>query len=120
MSSPSRATVVAAVEAYVDGINRADPASLTALFSADARHHEPIGCEARTGDEIGAFFAAAVHPGLRIRPIGPVTVHEGHAVVQLDVTLEGMAPFVTTDIFEVDQDGLISYLAAVPDLEAKA
>lgn len=120
MGTPTRAAVIAAVEAYVAGVNAADAAALTALFSADARHHEPIGCDARTGDEIRQFFADAVSPDLRITPIGPVTVHEGHAVVQLEVTLTGMDPFVTTDIFEVDSDGLISYLAAVPDLEAKA
>jgi hypothetical protein len=119
MPAPTRDTVITTLTAYVDGINNEDAAAMTALFAPDARHHEPIDGPVRNGADLREFFDAAVDPNLRVRQLGPITVHAGHAVLQLEVLVPGMDPFATTDIFEVDEQGLVTYFAAIPDVEAR-
>ena len=120
MSTPSRDTVVRTVDAYVAALDAGDPAAMAALFAEDAVHAEPMGSESRQGRAaIQEFFGHATSMGLDVSAAGPVTVSGRFAAVPLLVTVPGMDPFVTTDVFEIDESGQIVRFDAIPDLEAR-
>lgn len=121
MTDPSRDLLVSKVGEYVAALNGSDAGALAALFAADAEHCEPVGSPPnRSRDEIFAFFLRAVDIEMRVRQLGPVTVSGRYAAVQLAVAVPGIAEFVTTDVFEYDEDGAIIKFSAFPDLQASS
>jgi steroid delta-isomerase len=118
---PTREEICARCDAYVAGVAAHDTDAIVALFAADATQEEPVGSVPQVGHEqIRAFFAASEEVSFTVRRIGPVTVSGRVAAFQIRVDFEGgaIAPFTSTDVVTFGDDGLISSIVAIPDLDA--
>jgi steroid delta-isomerase len=118
---PSREEICARCDAYVAGVAAHNTEAIVALFAPDATQEEPVGSPPRVGrDEIRAFFAASEGVSFTVRRIGPITVSGSAAAFQIRIDFEGgtIAPMSSTDIVTFGDNGLISSIVAIPDLEA--
>ena len=118
---PTREEICARCDAYVAGVAAHDTEAIVALFAPDASQEEPVGSAPRVGrDEIRAFFAASEGVSFTVRRIGPVTVSGNVAAFQIGIDFEAgaIAPMSSTDIVTFGEDGLISSIVAIPDLDA--
>ncbi|ARS25808.1 nuclear transport factor 2 family protein [Sphingomonas sp. KC8] len=85
----SQGAMKAALQAYVDGINRGDAQAVIALFADDAVIEDPVGTPPKRGREIIDWFHQAVAMGAHLVPIGPPRGSHGNAAA--------LAFIVTTD-----------------------
>ncbi|WP_372736546.1 nuclear transport factor 2 family protein [Nocardioides sp.] len=119
----NRDQVVATVEQYVAALNAKDPDGVLAVFSHDIVHVEPVGGRTRRGHaELRPFFEAGQIDGWHVSLEGPVMAIGQHAAFVLRVTLEvpdgDDLVFASTDVIELNDEGLICRFTAYPDVEA--
>lgn len=120
-TGPSREVICAAVETYVRLLADHRVDELAELFTEDAVQHEPVGVRTNRGRaEIRAFFAESERTPFTVSLATPITVVGSFAAMQMRVAVKGMPDFITTDLFEYDDHGLIRSITALPDLKALA
>ncbi len=117
---PTDEQVRQAVTSYVEAWNvgvAARPAFM-ALFTADARHEDPVGSPPNLGrDAIGAFFDAIVSTSERMNlQVRELYVTAGEAALVFRVMRQLESGRVETlngvDVFRIDDDGRIVSLKA--------
>lgn len=67
----------AAMQAYVDGLNRGDAEAVIALFSEDAVIEDPVGTPPKRGQEIRDWFHQAVAMQARLTLATPIQGYWG-------------------------------------------
>ncbi|WP_433609093.1 nuclear transport factor 2 family protein [Prescottella agglutinans] len=117
---PSRSDICAAVESYIAHLGNHDVEKLVRLFADHAVQHEPLGVTTYRGlAEIREFDERNAAVPFTVSRFSPITVSGRHAAVQVRVHLDGMPDFVSTDLFEFDDDCKIVSLSVVLDPEAR-
>lgn len=116
-ATPAPAVMRAALEAYVERINRGDRDGVIALFAPGATIEDPIGTPAKTGDAIADWFTDTVAFGTQIRPVAPIRgSHADAAALMFDVTFqppEGPPMLIRSlDVCTFDAEGRITSLKA--------
>ena len=76
---PSEPMMKAALQAYVDGLNRGDAAAVIALFAENAVIEDPVGTPPKRGREIVDWFHQAVAMRAQLRPVAPARGSHGNA-----------------------------------------
>ncbi|WP_037495570.1 steroid Delta-isomerase [Sphingomonas sp. KC8] len=76
---PSQGMMKAALQAYVDGLNRGDAEAVIALFAENAVIEDPVGTPPKRGREIADWFHQAVAMQARLTPVAPVRGSHGNA-----------------------------------------
>ena len=115
-------------QAYIDLFNAADGAAISALFSDDAKVHDPVGTAPKVGkDAISAFYQMATRAGTRLESTGPVRIAGNQAAFPfrchvkaiksedkaVDVDLPtGPMTIDNIDVFSFDEAGKISTMQA--------
>lgn len=117
MTTPSQATMKAALQAYVDRTNAGDTAGVATLFADTATIEDPIGSPTRTKAEFVALIADGIRYGARITPVAPIRgSHGAEAALVFDVeyTPPGgpRTRIRSLDICTFDGNGLITGLRA--------
>lgn len=114
----------ATIDAYVSAFNSRDRATWVGLFTADARHEDPVGQPLNIGHEaIGAFFdtVGAMGQVSLTQPRPPIVAGAEALVFLTAVTAaEGMTITVPTivDHMVFTDDGHISSLRAFWDADS--
>ena len=75
----SQSLMKAALQAYVDGINRGDAEAVTALFAENAVIEDPVGTPPKRGREIVDWFHQAVAMKAALVPVAPPRGSHGNA-----------------------------------------
>ncbi|MDG3009427.1 nuclear transport factor 2 family protein [Rhodococcus sp. D2-41] len=118
---PTRDEICSALESYVKHLGNHDVDQLVSLFADDAVQHEPLGVRTYRGiDEIRGFDTENAKVAFTVSRYSPITVTGRFAAMQLRVQLEGVPDFLSTDLFEFDEDGKIVSLSVVLDPQAQA
>ncbi|MDI2128119.1 nuclear transport factor 2 family protein [Yinghuangia seranimata] len=121
---PERAKALAAVDNYLAQLTAADLDGIMAAYAAEPTVNDPIGSPPKVGrDDIRAFYASILPLQPKAELIGPVTVTGAYAAFQFRLALtigENPVVVLATELFRLDEDGLIVEMTAVPDLEAGA
>ncbi|QGP81288.1 steroid delta-isomerase [Sphingobium sp. CAP-1] len=107
----------AALEAYVDRINRGDKDGVIALFAPDAIIEDPVGTPVKTGDAIASWFADTIAFGTHIQPVAPIrSSHANAAALIFDVRFRppgGPSMLIRSlDVCTFDPEGRITSLKA--------
>ncbi|NGY04797.1 SnoaL-like domain-containing protein [Solimonas terrae] len=107
----------AAMQAYVDGFNRADPAAVAALFADDATIEDPVGSPLKTGKaEISKFYEFSMKTGARLKLAAPIRGSHGNsAAMAFDVELkmpEGQAVIRVIDVMTFNEAGQFTSMRA--------
>ncbi|HUD94935.1 nuclear transport factor 2 family protein [Sphingobium sp.] len=113
----SHAAMRAALEAYVDRINKGDKNGILALFAPDAVIEDPVGAPTRSGKAIETWFADTITFGTRIRPVAPIRgSHANAAALIFEVTFrppDGPPMLIRSlDVCTFDGEGRITSLKA--------
>ncbi len=111
------ATMKAAMQAYIDGFNRADAAGIAALYADDATVEDPVGSPPKKGrQEIAAFYEMAVATGAKLALAAPIRASHGDsAAMAFDVQLnmpEGRAVIRVIDVMTFDDQGRFTSMRA--------
>lgn len=118
----TRDEIVERCDRYCAAVSARNVDAIVALFAPDATQYEPIGSPPNIGhDAIRAFFSRNPGTRLEVRRMGPVTVVDRHAAMQIRVSVvrDGVSSMLaSTDLFEFDDDGLIVSIVALPDRQA--
>lgn len=69
----------AALQAYIDGLNRGDAEAVIALFAEDAVIEDPVGSPPKRGQEIRDWFHQAVAMKARLTLATPIRGSHGNA-----------------------------------------
>nr|WP_238388226.1 nuclear transport factor 2 family protein [Sinimarinibacterium sp. NLF-5-8] len=107
----------AAMQAYVDGFNRADPQAIADLYADDATVEDPVGSEVKRGKAaIAAFYKMAVDTGAKLELAAPVRASHGNAAamafnVHLNMP-EGKARIQVIDVMTFTPDGKFASMQA--------
>lgn len=111
-----QAMMKAAMQAYVDGLNRGDAEAVIALFAADAVIEDPIGTPLKSGAEIRDWFHQAVAVKARLELDAPIRGSHGNAAAMaftLSMEVDGRRVRIRSlDACTFDADGLITELKA--------
>lgn len=75
----SQSLIKAALQAYVDGINRGDAEAVIALFAENAVIEDPVGTAPKRGHEIVDWFHQAVAMKATLVPVAPPRGSHGNA-----------------------------------------
>ena len=111
---PDQMVMKAALQAYVDNINRGDASAVIALFAPDAMIEDPVGTPPKRGQEIVDWFHQAVAMKAHLTPVAPIRGSHGHAaaiafIVQTD--WEGQVTRIhSLDTCTFDDQGRITEL----------
>jgi len=104
----------AAMQAYVDGLNRGDAEAVIALFAEDAAIEDPIGTPPKHGQEIRDWFHQAVAMKARLALATPIRGSHGNAAAMaFTVTTEWEGRRVairSLDVCTFDAEGRITRL----------
>jgi len=104
----------AAMQAYVDGLNRGDAEAVIALFAEDAVIEDPVGTPEKRGQEIVAWFHEAVAMKARLELATPIRGSHGNAAAMaFTVTTEWegkRAAIRSLDVCTFDAAGRITRL----------
>ncbi|MDD3765401.1 MAG: nuclear transport factor 2 family protein [Nevskiales bacterium] len=111
------ATMKAAMQAYIDGFNRADAAGIADLYADDATVEDPVGSPPKKGkQEIAAFYEMAVATGAKLALAAPIRASHGDsAAMAFDVQLnmpEGRAVIRVIDVMTFDDQGRFTSMRA--------
>ena len=69
---PSEKVMKEAMQAYIDGFNRADAQAVADLYADDATVEDPVGSKLKTGKaEITRFYQFSMKTGARLRLAAP-------------------------------------------------
>ena len=119
-------TVKAIVEGYVDAYRRNDKQACIDLFAPDAVWHDPVGEPPHVGHEgIGEFWdqGHAMAESIELVPSDIIVcANQAAMVFEIHVTIAARSrqPMVmemdAVEIFEIDDDGLISEMRAYWDM----
>jgi steroid Delta-isomerase len=120
MATPDQ--IRAAIDAYVDGYNRADREAVVALFAPDAELIDPVGTPTHKGaDGIRSFWDQVRSITEDIKLVPQETVVCGSEAVMVFVTearSDGAGMRMTVvDVFEFDVAAKITRLKAYWDME---
>jgi steroid delta-isomerase len=111
---PTQAAMKAALQAYVDGLNRGDADAVIALFAPDAEIEDPVGTPVKRGREIEAWFRRAVEMRAQLELAGPIRGSHGRAAAMaFSVTTRFEGQVVATrsvDAVRFDDAGRIARL----------
>ena len=79
----------AAMQAYIDGFERADLDALVGLYAEDATVEDPVGSPPKVGRaEIEAFYAGALQTGAKLTLSAPIRASHGNsAAMAFEVAL---------------------------------
>lgn len=107
----------AAMQAYIDAFNGADPEAIAALYADDATVEDPVGSDRKHGREaILAFYRMAVQTGARLSLAAPIRASHGNAAAMaFDVHLqmpEGPSVIRVIDVMRFDADGRFASMEA--------
>ncbi len=117
---PTRADICSVLESYITHLSGHEVDELGALFAEDAVKHEPLGVASYHGrDEIRAFDLKAAQVPFSVVRHSPITASGSFAAMQVLVEPEGMEAFLVTDLFEFNEQGKITSLSVLIDLEAR-
>ncbi|WFR72748.1 nuclear transport factor 2 family protein [Prescottella defluvii] len=117
---PSRSDICAAMESYLEHLGNHDVDKLVGLFAEGAVQHEPLGVKTYRGlAEIREFDEKNATVPFTVSRLSPITVSGRFAAMQVRVHLDGVPDFVSTDLFEFDDDCKIVSLSVVLDPEAR-
>lgn len=114
---PSEKTMKEAMQAYIDGFNRADAAAIAALYADDATVEDPVGSPLKHGKtEIRKFYELSIATGAKLKLAAPIRGSHGNAAAMaFDVELnmpEGRAIIRVIDVMSFDEDGKFSSMRA--------
>lgn len=113
---PTPDQMLAAVQAYIDGFDKADPDALTALFAEDATVEDPVGTPPKRGlAEIREFYAMSTATGAKLELLGDPRCAGDHVAFPFAVKLEwdGKRTVIEViDTFRIDADGKIAEMRA--------
>lgn len=114
---PSEQTMKAAMQAYIDGFNRADAQGIVALFADDATVEDPVGSPLKRGKaEIRRFYEFSIATGARLKLAAPIRGSHGNAAAMaFDVELnmpEGRAVIRVIDVMTFDEAGRFASMRA--------
>ncbi|WP_206675541.1 steroid Delta-isomerase [Solimonas terrae] len=117
MAGAGEKVMKAAMQAYVDGFNRADPAAVAALFADDATIEDPVGSPLKTGKaEISKFYEFSMKTGARLKLAAPIRGSHGNsAAMAFDVELkmpEGQAVIRVIDVMTFNEAGQFTSMRA--------
>jgi len=108
------------MESYIEHLSNHDVDRLVGLFAEGAVQHEPLGAKTYRGlAEIRAFDEKNAKAPFTVSRFSPITVTGRFAAMQVRVHLDGRPDFVSTDLFEFDDDCKIVSLSVVLDPEAR-
>jgi uncharacterized protein (TIGR02246 family) len=123
MIAPER--VQAIVEGYVDAYRRNDKQACIDLFAPDAVWHDPVGEPPHVGHQgISEFWdqGHAMAESIELVPSDIIVcANQAAMVFQIHVTIAGdpkptVMEMDAVEIFEIDDDGLISEMRAYWDM----
>jgi steroid delta-isomerase len=117
MAGPGEKAMKEAMQAYIDGFNRADPAAVAALYADDATIEDPVGSKLKTGKaEIARFYEFSMKTGARLRLAAPIRAsHADSAAMAFDVELnmpEGAAVIRVIDVMTFNEAGKFTSMRA--------
>lgn len=117
MAGPAEKTMKEAMQAYIDGFNRADPAAVAALYADDATIEDPVGSPLKTGKaEIAKFYEFSMKTGAKLRLAAPIRGSHGNsAAMAFDVELkmpEGEAVIRVIDVMTFNDAGQFTSMRA--------
>ncbi|WP_420429117.1 steroid Delta-isomerase [Algiphilus sp.] len=107
----------AAMQAYIDHFNAADPEAIVRLYAEDATVEDPVGSPVRQGREaITEFYRMAVQTGARLTLAAPIRAsHSNAAAMAFDVQLtmpEGPSVIRVIDVMTFNDAGKFQSMQA--------
>lgn len=117
MAGPAEKIMKAAMQAYIEGFNRADPAAVAALYADDATVEDPVGSKLKTGKaEITQFYEFSMKTGAKLRLAAPIRGSHGNsAAMAFDVELnmpDGAAVIRVIDVMTFNDAGQFTSMRA--------
>lgn len=117
MAGPAEKIMKEAMQAYIDGFNRADPAAVAALYADDATVEDPVGSKLKTGKaEITQFYEFSMKTGAKLRLAAPIRGSHGNsAAMAFDVELnmpDGAAVIRVIDVMTFNDAGQFTSMRA--------
>jgi steroid delta-isomerase len=114
---PSEQVMKAAMQAYIDCFNRADPDAVAALYADDATVEDPVGSPLKNGKaEVAAFYKMAVATGAKLKLAAPIRASHGNsAAMAFDVQLNmptGEAIIQVIDVMTFNEEGKFTSMRA--------
>ena len=113
---PTPEQMQAAVHAYVEAFDRADPAMAAALFADDAVIEDPIGTAPKMGQTaILEFYTQSMATGAKLVLQGPIRVAAAHAAFAMQVRLNWDGKDMAIDVidtFAFDEAGKVKLMQA--------
>ncbi|WP_028080174.1 steroid Delta-isomerase [Solimonas soli] len=114
---PSEQIMKEAMQAYIDGFNRADAGAVVALYADDAIVEDPVGSKPKQGRaEIARFYQMSIATGAKLKLAAPIRGSHGNAAAMaFDVELkmpEGQALIRVIDVMTFDDAGKFSSMRA--------
>ncbi|MGH8444003.1 MAG: steroid Delta-isomerase [Solimonas sp.] len=113
----SEKTMKEAMQAYIDGFNRADAQAIAALYADDATVEDPVGSKIKQGKaEITKFYEFSISTGAKLKLAAPIRGSHGNsAAMAFDVELkmpDGQAVIRVIDVMTFDEAGKFSSMRA--------
>ena len=114
---PSEKVMKEAMQAYIDGFNRADAQAVADLYADDATVEDPVGSKLKTGKaEITRFYQFSMKTGAKLKLAAPIRGSHGNAAAMaFDVELkmpEGQAVIRVIDVMTFNDDGKFTSMRA--------
>ena len=114
---PSEKVMKEAMQAYIDGFNRADAQAIADLYTDDATVEDPVGSKLKTGKaEIRKFYEFSIATGARLKLAAPIRGSHGNsAAMAFDVELkmpEGQAVIRVIDVMTFSEEGKFTSMRA--------
>jgi steroid delta-isomerase len=114
---PSEKTMKEAMQAYIDGFNRADARAVADLYADDATVEDPVGSKLKTGKAaITEFYEFSMKTGAKLKLAAPIRGSHGNsAAMAFDVELkmpEGQAVIRVIDVMTFDEAGKFTSMRA--------
>jgi steroid delta-isomerase len=106
------ATLLKAVEMYIEAFEKADLNILRKLYAEDATQEDPVGSPARHGiEEILEFYKAGFAMGMKTRLIGNPRCAGSSVAFAFDGVMKKMT-ISPIDVFDLNASGQIQHMRA--------
>ena len=106
------ATLLKAVEMYVQAFDKADLNIIREIYAEDAILEDPVGSPARHGiEEILEFYKAGLAAGIKLRLNGKPRCAGNSVAFAFDGVMKNMT-ISPIDVFELNADGKIQHMRA--------
>ncbi len=108
--------IIAAVEGYIAGFSKADPAAIMALYADDCSVEDPVGSPLKDGRaDVQAFYEASVATGAKLSLDGPIRVAGNEAAFAFTARVnfgDEVHEINVIDTMAFNEDGKITKMRA--------